>query len=99
MALPKLLQSALWSYDLKKMDPKDSIDKRIIIEQVLNYGTWEQLKWVTATYSWKEIEEIAKNPSRGIWMDDALNYWTKILNLKLTKNKREQALFNLAPKN
>jgi len=99
MALPKLLQSALWSYDLKKMNPKNSIDKRIIIEQVLNYGTWEQLKWVTKTYSWKEIEEITKKPSRGIWMDDALNYWTKVLNLKLTKSKRENALFHLAPKN
>ncbi|MBU1486743.1 hypothetical protein KKH56_01660 [bacterium] len=47
MAVPKFLQSALWSYDLSKMDAGNKDDKRIIIEQVLNYGIWEQLKWLT----------------------------------------------------
>ena len=92
------MQSALWSYDLSKMDPQDKSDKRIIIEQVLNYGTWEQVKWVTKNYSRKEIENIVKNPSRGIWMDDSLNYWLTLLNIKLPKQKKERALFILEPK-
>jgi hypothetical protein len=96
--IPSFLQSALWSYDLSKMEVKDKSDKRIIIEQVLNYGTWEQVKWVTKNYSRKEIKDIVKSPSRGIWMDDALNYWLTLLNMKMPRPKRERALFSLDPK-
>ncbi|MBU0566726.1 hypothetical protein KJ693_04125 [bacterium] len=98
MAVPKFLQSALWSYDLSKMDAGNKDDKRIIIEQVLNYGIWEQLKWLTNTYSWDEIKEVAKKPSRGIWMEDSLNYWSLFFGLELSANEREKALFSLTPK-
>jgi len=97
--LPKFLQSALWSYDLKNMDANNKSDKKIIIEQILNYGTWEQLKWLTKTYSWNEIKQIVKTPSRGIWKKDSLNYWLLFFNLKMPKIKREEALFSLIPKN
>ena len=92
------MQSALWSYNLSQMDREDKSDKRIIIEQVLNYGTWEQVKWVTKNYSWKEIKEIVKSPSRGIWMDDALNYWTKFFNIKLSAKKYEISIVHMNPK-
>jgi hypothetical protein len=39
--LPEFLQTCLWSYDLKELDPKDPRDRRLIITQVLNHGTWE----------------------------------------------------------
>lgn len=96
MSLPKKLQSALWSYDLRKLNPKDKQDMRIIIEQILNHGNWEQLKWLLQTYSEKEIKKVVKAPSRGTWQGDAMNYWTKYFNLKMP-NKR--ILFSLNPAN
>lgn len=94
--LPKFLQSALWSYDLKKMTKNR--DKKTIITQILNYGTWPQIQWLLKNYSPKEIEEIFKNPGRGVWRDDVINYWEKIFNIRLPKNKIGKALFSLYAK-
>ncbi|MCK5460327.1 hypothetical protein KAI52_04375 [Candidatus Parcubacteria bacterium] len=96
MPLSNFLQSALWSYNLKKLDIKR--DKKIIIEQILNYGTWEQLKWIMSSYSLNEIKRVVENPSRGCWKEDSLNYWLLFFNIKMPKRKSEKALFNLCPK-
>jgi len=93
MALPKLLQSALWSYDLKKMDKEKH--KKTIITQVLNHGTWEQVSWVRDNYSTADIKEAIKKPSRGVWQKDALNYWIKILDVKVPREKFDRAIFSL----
>lgn len=95
MPVPKFLQSALWSYSVKDLDPKR--DRKYIISQVLNHGTWQQVKWVLRSYSRREIEEVLRNPSRGRWYDDALNFWLTIFGLKLPKQKHERALFRLEP--
>jgi hypothetical protein len=93
MALPKLLQSALWSYDLAKVDREKH--KRVIITQVLNHGTWKQVKWILDNYPTADIEEVIKKPDRGVWQKDVLNYWIKILNLKITREKSNRAIFSL----
>jgi hypothetical protein len=68
-------------------------DKKEIITQVLNYGTWEDLKWLFKVYSEKEIKEVIKNPRRGVWFRKVLNFWTKIFNIKLKKDVFERAIF------
>ena len=93
MTLPKFLQSTLWSYDLKSLDPKK--DYRLIITQVLNHGNWEQVQWLKKTYGLEKIKKVVKNPSRGLWYDDVLNYWQIVLSLKLPKKKLKEALFSL----
>jgi hypothetical protein len=95
--VPAFLQSALWSYDIKKFNPRDRADKKIIIEQVLNYGTWKQLEWVVNFYSWREIKEVVKNPSRGIWFEQSLNYWTQFFGIKRQSKKYERAIFRIIP--
>lgn len=95
MALPKFLQSSLWSYDIKKMDVK--ADKDLIIQQVLNYGTEKQLKWLFETYSEKEIKEVLRHPRRGCWYADVLNYWFNIFDLKIDKDSYELAIREINP--
>lgn len=90
---PRFLQSAFWSYDLKKIN-KD-LYKKIIITQILNHGTWEQLSWLINNYSIKEIKKVIKNPARGVWREDVLNYWSKILDFKISKHKIRNATFSL----
>lgn len=97
MALPKFLQGALWSYDLSKMDARDESDKRIIIEQILNFGTGEQLKWLYKTYSDKEIKGVVKKPSRGIWTPESLNFWTKYFKVSLVPEVYKRAIMNINP--
>jgi hypothetical protein len=89
--VPKQFQRVLWSYDISKMDLEE--DKKEIITQVLNYGTWEDLKLLYKLYSEKEIKEVIKNPRRGVWFKKVLNFWTKIYNIKLKKEVFERAIF------
>ena len=89
--VPKQFQRVLWSYDINKMDLGE--DKKEIITQVLNYGTWEDLKLLYKLYSEKEIKEVVKNPRRGVWFKKVLNFWTTIFNIQLKKEIWDKAIF------
>lgn len=95
--IPKFLQSALWSYSLDAMSADNPSDRKLIIEQILNYGTQDQLDWLLGNYTKEQIKEVVKNPSRGLWQKDSLNYWTKILEIILPKDTYKNAIFNLNP--
>ena len=83
MSIPKILQSALYSYDLRSLDTEK--DYRLIVTQVLNHGNWQQVQWLQKTYGLAKIKEVVKKPDRGVWYDDVLNYWQIILDIKLSK--------------
>lgn len=98
MPLPKFLESFLPSYDISKMDLRDPYDKKLIIEAVLNQGGMKEIKWLFRTYSLREIKNVVKNPARGCWDARALNYWTKILDIKIPKIIYDVAIFSLEPR-
>jgi hypothetical protein len=91
LKIPKRMKWLFWSYDIDSLDLKR--DKDYIIPQVLNYGTWEDLKWLFKVYSRKEIKKAIKYPRRGVWFRKVLNFWTKIFNVKLKKEVFEKAIF------
>ena len=93
--MPPSFQTALWSYDISRMNIEK--DKKGIITQVLNYGTWDNLKLLFKIYPEKEIKKVIKNPSRGVWFEKVLNFWTTIFNIRLKKDVREKAIFNINP--
>lgn len=55
-AIPKKLQPILWSMDVKLLDIKR--DKGYIINQVLIYGTLDEIKWLFDTYSKREVVRV-----------------------------------------
>jgi hypothetical protein len=89
--IPKRMKWLFWSYDIESLNLKR--DKDYIIPQVLNYGTWDDLKWLFKVYSREEIKEVIKHPRRGVWFRKVLNFWTKIFNIKLKKDVFERAIF------
>lgn len=91
MSLPSFLQSALWSYDISKLDRKK--DRDLIITQIFNHGTWSQVLWVLDNYSREEIRKVVKKPERGLWHKDALNFWTEIFDIKLSKKNNQASCF------
>lgn len=93
--LPKFLQPCLWSYDLEKMDIKD--DKETIITQVLNFGNVKSVKWLLKTYPEKDIIETVRYPQRGSWTKETLNYWLKMLEIKIPKIIKLLAIQNIFP--
>ena len=91
--LPKYVKSVLWSYDTDKID----LDKhrRLIISQVLNFGTKEATDWLFKKYSKKEIILELTNPMRGVWYPRILNYWQKKLKIKIARGKYRKAIKSL----
>ena len=89
--IPQKIKWLFWSYDIKSLDLKE--DKDYIIPQVLNYGTWEDLKWLYKVYSEKDIKKVVKNPRRGLWFKNVLHFWTTIFNIRLKKEVWEKAIF------
>lgn len=98
MPLPKFLQSVLWSYDLSKMSTADPKDRDLTITQVLNHGDMKQLEWLTKTYSRKEIEDVVREPWRGMWFKRVLDYWLKIFGLKIPQEIYQKAVLDINPK-
>ena len=93
--LPKWLQPVLWSYNISKMNTEE--DKNLIIEQTLNYGTIREIKWLFNTYSLREIKNVIKNPSRGMWDPRILNHWMRIFKISPHPIVYEMAIKNLNP--
>ncbi|HAJ44833.1 MAG: hypothetical protein UV53_C0015G0013 [Candidatus Azambacteria bacterium GW2011_GWE1_42_9] len=93
--IPQKMRWLFWSYDIKTIN--FDRDKDYVISQVLNYGTWDDIKWLKEIYSDEEIKEIVKNPGRGVWFEKVLNFWTTIFNIRLKKDVREKAIFNINP--
>lgn len=89
--VPKQFQRCLWSYNINKMALDE--DKKEIITQVLNYGTWEDLKLLYKLYDEKDIKKVVKNPRRGVWFKKVLNFWTLMFDIKLKKEVWDKAIF------
>jgi len=93
--LPKSFQRVLWSYDIDKIDVEK--DKREIITQVLNYGTWDDLKLLYNLYSEESIKEVVSHPRRGVWFEKVLNFWIKMFNIKIRDDVYKKAIINFSP--
>ena len=72
-------------------------DKRQIITQVLNYGTWKELKLLFKYYSEADIKAIVSHPQRGVWLEKVLNFWIKMLGIRLRKDVYRKAIVHLVP--
>lgn len=92
--IPKKLQAALWTYNLKELDLEE--DKKLIITQVLNYGDLEDVKWLYSVYLENDIKEVVKDPQRGRWFAKTLNFWLTVFDLEISPAKKEAAIQKIA---
>lgn len=83
------LKGSLWSYNVDKISLKR--DKKLIIENVLNHGTDEEILLLLKTYKKREIISVLKNPSRGTRDKKSLNFWLNIFDIKIPKNMKGQS--------
>lgn len=81
--LPQSVKATLWSYDLSQIDPQKH--KKLIISQVLNFGSLGAISWLFSNYSAEEIKETAINLPLGSWDKKSLSLW--LLYFKLDKSQ------------
>lgn len=93
MSVPKFLQPYVQSYDVSDLSIER--DKDLLITQVLNKGDDSAVKWLFKTYSIPVIRKFVRNPTRGMWYRKSLNYWAKILDVKIPKFNFELAVIEL----
>ena len=79
--VPQKLQSILWSTDVNSLDLERN--KGYIINQVLIYGTLDEIKWLFDTYSKKEVVKVFLTKPQKIYPKEVY-YFVKnyILSLK-----------------
>ncbi|MBI2593150.1 hypothetical protein HYW44_00715 [Candidatus Daviesbacteria bacterium] len=83
--IPESVKATLWSYDLNKIDPEKH--KKLIISQVLNFGSLDAVSWLFANYSRQDIKDCALDTPLGAWDKKSLNLWALFLNLDKARFK------------
>ncbi len=78
--LPQFLQPFLWSYDLSRMDLEKH--KRIIIKNILDFGTRQATDWLRENYTKEEIKEVIRKSVRTEWSKKSINLWSLIYNVQ-----------------
>ena len=87
--IPKFIESVLWSYDVNKID--FNLHKKLIISQVLNYGTEDATDWLFRRYTTDLIRKVAQKIPNGQWNKKSLALWSLCLNIR-PKSKKERVL-------
>jgi hypothetical protein len=87
--LPKSVENVLWSYDIDKID--FNLHKKLIISQILNFGTSDATDWLFKAYELKEIRKVAEQIPLGQWDKKSLALWKLYLGIK-PKPKKERVL-------
>lgn len=87
--LPQSVKAVLWSYDLAKIDLEKH--KKLLISQVLNFGSLEAVNWLFSTYSSDEIKSLALTLPLGEWDKKSLNLWSLYFNLDKSQFKQRFA--------
>lgn len=84
---PSSVKAVLWSYDLDAIEMQK--DKRIIISQVLNFGTEDAIKWLFKKYGFADIEQIANTIPLLQWNTKSLALWKIVMTIN-PKNRITQ---------
>lgn len=96
MLVPIFLQPYLASYDLAKLNMRDPSVATEIITKTLNLGDDKTTSWLFDNYTLVEIRNVVKNPKRGVWNEESLNYWKKILKIDEIPDY-DSAILNINP--
>ncbi|MBU1110174.1 hypothetical protein KKB83_00965 [Patescibacteria group bacterium] len=75
--VPKSLQGVLWSVKTSSLDTLR--DAPYIINQLLSYGSWNNLKWLFKTYPKNEIRKHFRENPIKIYTPSAFNFSKNVL--------------------
>jgi len=75
--LPQSVKAVLWSYKTDKIEVNKH--KKIIIFQVLNFGSEEAIKWLFKQYNLDLITKVASDIPLFQWNKKSLSLWKLVL--------------------
>lgn len=80
VVIPSSLAPHFQEYDFSALDVSHDAD--LIIQRTLEYGTWDEVRWLFGTYGGKRIRTFVRERGER-WLSKAtFNYWRKLLRIK-----------------
>lgn len=91
--IPQSLQGVLWSVNISKLDVKR--DKAYIINQVLAFGTPDEIHWLITTYGKDAVKQVFLNQPQKVYTKPGFTFVKNaVLNLSRTDVAEEKYVQN-----
>jgi hypothetical protein len=74
--IPDGLRPHFQEYDPSQLDLEKDVD--LIIQRVLEFGTWEEARWLFATYGSARIRLFLRDRGERLLSPVAFHYWRKL---------------------
>lgn len=78
------IPAGLWphfqEYDPAQLDCDQDAD--LIIQRTLEYGTWEEIRWLAATYERERVRQFLRLHGERMLSAVTFNYWRKLLGVR-----------------
>jgi hypothetical protein len=81
--IPRGLKPYFQEYDIAKLDIVH--DANLIIQRTLEFGTWEEIRWLFETYRSKRIRLFLREHGERWLKPVTFNYWRKLLGIRRWK--------------
>jgi hypothetical protein len=75
--IPLSLQPYFQEYDLN--DLRLQRDANLIIQRTLEYGTWDEIRWLFQVYTRQRIQHFLREHGERWLKPVTFNYWRKLL--------------------
>ena len=83
LQIPTGLKPYFQEYDITQLDM--TRDANLIIQRVLEFGTWDELRWLFETYRSKRIRLFLREHGERWLKPVTFYYWRKLLGVRKKK--------------
>ena len=83
LQIPIGLKPYFQEYDITQLDM--TRDANLIIQRVLEFGTWDELRWLFETYRGKRIRLFLREHGERALKPITFYYWRKLLGVRRWK--------------
>ncbi len=77
--LPSSLKPYFQEYDTERLDIVQ--DANLIIQRTLEFGTWDEIRWLFATYGRQRIRLFLRRHGQRWLAPVTFHYWRKLLGI------------------
>ena len=81
--IPKALKPYFQDYDVSRLDI--TRDANLIIQRVLEFGTWEEIRWLFETYGSNRIRSFLRERGERLLKPVTFHYWRKLMEIRRWK--------------
>jgi hypothetical protein len=81
--IPTGLKPYFQEYDITRLDMIR--DANLIIQRTLEFGTWDEIRWLFKTYRSKRIRLFLREHGERMLKPVTFNYWRKLMGIRRWK--------------